>query len=141
MNSHQHPQLWTSPQWHPDHGDPGIELEHLRAFALNLVSAVPDASVALETPEPGLMDVRVELARGIVAEIYSVPSREDRLHRRLAIFCCPDTPHESEIYAESVEDAANLFALLANGDGIGDQDGRGPDSRADSGVAAAREQG
>ncbi len=141
MNSHQHPQLWVSPQWHSDHGDPEIELEHLRAFALNLVSAVPDASVALESPEPGLMDVRVELGRGIVAEIYSVPSPEDQSHRRLAIFCCPDTPNESEVYAESIEDAANLFALLSNGDRPGGRDGRGSDSGAGAGVTAVGEKG
>jgi hypothetical protein len=87
------------------------------------------------------MDVRVELARGIVAEIYSVPSPEDRSYRRLAIFCCPDTPNESEVYAESVEDAANLFALLSNGDRPGDRDGRGSDSGAAAGVAAAGEKG
>ncbi len=113
MNSEQHPHSWHAPQWHPDHGDPVIELEHLRSFAMKLVSAVPAATAILEVPEPGLMDVRVELARGMVAEVYSVPSREDEKQRRFAIFLCPDTANESEIYADSAEDASNLFGLLS----------------------------
>jgi hypothetical protein len=67
----------------------------------NLVSAVPNATVTLGTPGPGLMDVRVDLACGIVAELYSVRSPADETHRRFAMFLCPDTATESEIYAES----------------------------------------
>jgi len=89
-------------------------LGHLRSFALKLLSAVPNATVTLETPEPGLMDVRIALACGTVAEVYSVSSSEDDRHRRFAIFLCPDTPSESEIYAETPEDASNLFALLSS---------------------------
>ena len=114
MKSQQSPQSWHAPQWHLDHGDPVIELEHLRSFALKLVDTVPEATAILEVPEPGLMDVRVELARGLVAEVYSVPSLEDQRQRRFAIFLCPDTENESEIYAESPEDASNLFGLLAS---------------------------
>jgi hypothetical protein len=114
MKTHQHPQYWHSPQWHPDHGDPGIELDHLRSFALKLLSAVLDATVALEIPEPGLMDVRVELPCETVAEVYSVPSSQDEGPRRLAIFFHPESADEIEVYAESVEDAANLFALLSS---------------------------
>jgi hypothetical protein len=113
--SQSDPQSWHSPQWHPDHGDPAIELEHLRSFAVALLSAVPEATAILEVPEPGLMDVRVGLARGMVAEVYSVPSMEDEGQRRFAIFLCPDTVDESEVYAESVEDASNLFGLLSSG--------------------------
>ena len=116
MPTHQPPQLWRPPQWHPDHGDPGIELEHLRSFARNLLSAVPNATVVLEIPEPGLMDVRVELPCETVAEVYSVPSiaSRDPVSRRLALFIHPESSQEIEIYAESVEDASNLFALLAS---------------------------
>jgi hypothetical protein len=114
MPTHQPPQLWRPPQWHPDHGDPGIELEHLRSFALNLLSAVPNATVVLEIPEPGLMGVRVELPCETVAEVYSIPSSRDPGSRRLAIFFHPESPREIEVYAESVEDASNLFALLSS---------------------------
>ena len=101
MPTHQPPQLWRPPQWHPDHGDPGIELEHLRSFALNLLSAVPNATVVLEIPEPGLMDVRVELPCETVAEVYSVPSiaSRDPVSRRLALFIHPESSQEIEIYA------------------------------------------
>lgn len=115
MHSQPAPQSWQTPQWHPDHGNPAIELEHLRSFAVRLLSAVPEATATLEVPEPGLMDVRVELSGGMVAEIYSVPSPEDRAQRRFAIFLCPDTAQESELYAESAEDASNLFGLLSSG--------------------------
>jgi hypothetical protein len=114
MDSTQELLVWRAPDWHPDHGDPAVELGHLRSFALKLLSAVPNATVTLETPEPGLMDVRVELACGTMAEVYSVPSPGDGTHRRFAIFLSPDTASESEIYAETLEDASNLFALLSS---------------------------
>ena len=114
MSSNQHPKSWRSPQWHPDHGDPGIELEHLRSFALKLLSAVPDATAVLEMPEPGLMDVRVELPGETVAEVYSVPPAKNEGPRRLALFFHPESADEIEVYAESVEDASNLFALLSS---------------------------
>jgi hypothetical protein len=114
MDSTQELEVWHRPDWHPDHGDPEIEMGHLRSFALKLLSAVPSATLTLETPEPGLLDVRVELASGTVAEVYSVPSPEDATHRRFAIFLCPGTAAESEIYAEAAEDASNLFALLSS---------------------------
>lgn len=124
MHPQSDPQSWHPPRWHADHGDPAIELDHLRSFAVKLLSAVPTATATLEVPEPGLMDVRVELARGMVAEVYSVPSLEDEGQRRFAIFLCPDTAGESEVYAESAEDASRLFALLS----LSPQDGarRGP---------------
>jgi hypothetical protein len=128
MISYQHPKLWDSPRWHADHGDPGIELEHLRAFALKLLSSVPSATISLEIPEPGLMDVRVELPRGLAAEIHSVPSLEDQGHRRLAVFGCPETANEFEVYAESVDDAANLFAVLSDGTGDDTEGGRDRES-------------
>ena len=106
MDSTQELEAWHRPDWHPDHGDPGIEMGHLRSFAVKLLSAVPTATLTLETPEPGLLYVRVELASGTVAEVYSVPSPEDATHRRFAIFLCPGTAAESEIYVEAAEDAS-----------------------------------
>jgi hypothetical protein len=114
MDSTRELQTWHRPDWHPDYGDPEIELQHLRSFAQKLMSSVPNATIKLETPEPGLMDVRVELACGTIAEVYSVPSLEGESHRRFAIFLCPDTATESELYAEAAEDASNLFALLSS---------------------------
>jgi hypothetical protein len=114
MASDPHPRLWRTPQWHPDHGDPAIELDHLRSFALALLSAVPDATAVLEVPEPGLMDVRVDLPCGMVAEVYSVPSLKEEGSRRLALFLRPESVDEIEVYAESAEDASNLFALISS---------------------------
>jgi hypothetical protein len=69
MDPTQDPHVWQSPHWHPDHGDPEVELGHLRSFALRLLSDVPTATAILETPEPGVMDVRVELACETEAEV------------------------------------------------------------------------
>jgi hypothetical protein len=60
------------------------------------------------------MDVRVELECETAAEVYSVPSLKDQGPRRLAIFFHPESANEIEVYAESVEDASNLFALLSS---------------------------
>jgi hypothetical protein len=110
--SDQEPQLWHIPLWHPDFGDPRVEFEHLRSFARELLTGVPDARVALDIPEPGLMFVRIGSASGTVAEVYSVPDGHGEGSRRLGIFLLPGTPSEIEIYAEDTEGAARLFALL-----------------------------
>jgi hypothetical protein len=91
-------------------GDAVVELEHLRAFSLLLQSTVADAIVNLETPEPGLMDVLVELPDGIVAEVHSVPRTDALEKRRMAMFFWPGTTDEKEVYAESIESAVAYFA-------------------------------
>jgi len=85
------PQDWNPPQWHPDFGDPKVEFEQLRARAIELLSddaefrrfqdlpspyprLYPRAApikVTLETPEPGLMFLRIE-SDNQIAEVYSV---------------------------------------------------------------------
>lgn len=55
------------------------------------------------------MDVRVRLADGLSAEVYSVHSNGTVPYRRLGLFFYPDTPEEEEAYVDSVEDSLRLF--------------------------------
>jgi hypothetical protein len=109
MGPSNSPRTWSAPKWHPDLGDATVQLEHLRGFSLLLQSTVPGATARLETPEPGLMDVNVELLNGTVAEVHSVPCAEFPEKRRLAIFFWPGSKDEKEVYAQSIESAVTCF--------------------------------
>lgn len=109
MTTFDSPRNWSVPAWHPDFGDAHVQLEHLRGFSLSLQSVVPNARVTLETPEPGLMDVHVELPDGTVAEVHSVPCEHVAEKRRLALFFQPETKDERELYAETIESAVRCF--------------------------------
>lgn len=109
MNIFDSPEDWSPPQWHPDLGNPSVQLEHLRSFSLSLRTAVPDAVISLEIPEPGLMDVHVELPNGTSAEVHSVPCVDAPENRRLAIFFAPGTKDERELYAQTIESAVTHF--------------------------------
>lgn len=109
MKTNQLPQDWQPPQWHSDFGDPVVQLEHLRCFAIGLSLAIPNTKTVLETPEPGLMDVRVELPNGETAEVHSVPGVRESRNRRLAVFLWPETDDEIEEYLDSVGAAVELF--------------------------------
>lgn len=114
MKESQSPRTWRSPDWHADFGDPALELEHLREFSLLLLAVLPNATVTLEIPEPGLMYVHIQLEDGTVAEVHSVPFLEIPEKRRLAIFFAPGTSTEEEIYAESIDSAVNHFSKRLN---------------------------
>ena len=109
MSISQSPADWSGPTWHPDCGVPNVELEHLRSFAIQLLSRVPEAIVMLETPEPGLMLLRVQLPDGTAAEVYSVETPKQPDRRRLALFLNVDTDDETEVYADSPELAVRQF--------------------------------
>lgn len=110
MTTNQLPQDWQPPQWHPDFGDPIIQLEHLRSFAIGLLSAIPNVKAVLETPEKGLMDVRVELPNGKIVEVHSIPALGSIGYRRLAVFVSPDTVDEIEHYLDSAGAAVEFVS-------------------------------
>lgn len=100
--------LWPVPEWHKDFGDTRVELEHLRALGIALLEALPDAHVDLELPEPGLMNLVVEMPDGSSAEVYSVAANTPG-QRRYGVFFAPGTPDEREVYHELVENAVKCF--------------------------------
>lgn len=101
---------WSTPQWHPDLGDAKAELEHLRSFAMALLTAMPDARVELEVPEPGLMNLAVEAPDGASVEVYSVASNNAPGQRRYGLFLAPGTSEEREIYEDAVENAVHRIS-------------------------------
>jgi hypothetical protein len=107
MNEAQSPRRWTAPNWHADFGDPKLELEHLKTFALALLALSPNIAVTLETPESGLMDLEIRLADGSVAEVYSIPCVDQPDERRFAMYLAPGTPQEKECYANTIDSAVN----------------------------------
>jgi hypothetical protein len=109
MNPSESPRTWRAPNWHSDLGDAVVQLEHLREFSLRLLSIMPSANVSLEIPEPGVMDVQVQLVDGTKAEVHSVPSLEIPEKQRFAVFFSPGTADENEVYALSIECAVRHF--------------------------------
>lgn len=109
MSQNTLPDLWQAPIWHPDFGDPRLELDHLREFAIRLLKSSKGFSPVLETPEPGLMYVRVVTKNGTNAEVHSVTSQSNTGGWRYGIFISPDTCDEVEEYVESPDEAVMLL--------------------------------
>lgn len=101
------PDVWPVPEWHPDFGDAKIELEHLRSFATALLAKMPEANVELEVPEPGLMNLTVQIPGGEAAEVYSVASSSSGEQRRYGLFFAPGAPDEREVYEDTLEKAVS----------------------------------
>ena len=108
MSKTNSPISWQAPAWHPDFGDPQIELDHLREVAFKLLELSPGCSIVLETPEPGVIYIEVTRSDAAKAEIHSVSSGCSLDTRRYGIFIAPDTSEEIEEYAESPDHAARI---------------------------------
>ena len=113
MTKHTSPFEWQVPIWHEDFGDPRSDFDALCSLAIKLCDSRPGVKTELETPEPGLMELRVELPNGIVAEVHSVVVAGQKHERRFAVFVSPDIQNESEHYFDSVANASqSLWSCL-----------------------------
>ena len=99
MISSEQPASWVTPDWHPDFGNAESELEHLRNLA-NLVLELPQLSVALAIPEPGLMFLVISREGMTLAEIYSNLVDTKSEQRKYGVFISPGSSEE-EAYSES----------------------------------------
>jgi hypothetical protein len=115
MTSSQAPANWEQPDWHPDFGDAKAEFEHLRGLAEAVLSLIPETSVELVIPEPGLMHLQVMWPGGALAEAYSLVKPKGSDERRYALFLAPGTSQEQEFYASSVDDAAGILRKRPSG--------------------------
>jgi hypothetical protein len=109
VQPNQSPEQWIPPRWHPDFGDPAVELEQLRSLAICVPRALPNAQVSLEVPEPGLMALRLSLPDGHLAEVHSVPGLASGDGRRFAVFVFPGTADEVEACQTSVDEALTFI--------------------------------
>lgn len=74
---------WKSPTWHPDFGNPAVEVEMLRAFCIKAIEKFPNLTTALLIPEEGYLHVEVNKLGKKLAEIHIVP---DEANQRFGIF-------------------------------------------------------
>jgi hypothetical protein len=109
MESAQAPAKWVQPDWHPDFGDTKAEFEHLHRLAEAVLSSIPEATVALVVPEPGLMLLQITRSGGPPVEAHSLVAPKRLEERRYALFLAPGTSQEQEFYASSVDDAAGIL--------------------------------
>ncbi len=109
MSIHTSPSDWTAPQCHSDFSDLTLEFSDLQSLAAAILKANPSVRVGLETPEDGLIDLRVECQNGRSAEVYSVPCPKQESRRRFAVFMLPETEDESESYFETVDSACEFL--------------------------------
>ena len=105
MIESQSPTSWDAPDWHPDFGNAKAECEHLRKLAVAVLSTIPQSTVELIVPEPGLMFLQIVTSNGIAAEAYSLCDAKETENRRYGLFLSPGTPREQEFYANSVSQA------------------------------------
>lgn len=67
---------WKAPTWHPDFGDPGVELGLLQDFCLALVGRSSEFHLTLNCFEEGYMCVLVAKPSGqATAELQMVPDQ------------------------------------------------------------------
>ena len=99
MIESQSPTSWDAPDWHPDFGNAKAECEHLRKLAVAVLSTIPQSTVELIVPEPGLMLLQIVASDGIAAEAYSLCDAKETENRRYGLFLSPGTPREQEFYA------------------------------------------
>ena len=109
MTTEASPEYWQAPEWHEDFGDPRIELEELRSLAIAIRNSVPGVSLQLETPEPGLMELLIDLPNKEIVEVHSIATSLAAEGRRFAIFVSPETTDEIEYYSNSVVDALRFI--------------------------------
>lgn len=64
------PKTWLSPEWHPDFGDPEIELESLRTFSNALLIAAPNFNVDIDFYEEGYMCVVINYESERLGELH-----------------------------------------------------------------------
>ncbi len=74
---------WEAPTWHPDFGNPTVEVEMLRAFCIKAIERFPNLTTALLTPEEGYLHVEVNKSSKKLAEIHIV---SDEANQRFGIF-------------------------------------------------------
>ncbi len=72
------PSEWQIPTWHPDWGNPAIEVGMLREFCVKAIEQFPNLSMELSTFEEGYLNVDVSRDGQKVAEIYIVSGNENR---------------------------------------------------------------
>lgn len=77
------PSTWGIPTWHPDFGNPAVEVEMLRAFCIKAIEKFPSLTMALMAPEEGYLNVEVKIDGQKIAEIHIVSDDDSQ---RFGIF-------------------------------------------------------
>ena len=116
MTLNNSPHAWIMPQCHTDFVNLPKEFQELKSLAIAVVNAIPKARVILETPEPGLVNVKIELPSNKDVEVHSVPVPGQIGKLRFAVFISPETSEESEIYFESVDSACDFLLAQQESD-------------------------
>jgi len=110
MIDYSEPVSWAPPTWHGDFGDPNAELEHLRNLAKAVIEQVPPLSVGLSVPEVGIMFLLIATDnKEVLAEIYSIQSKEETNQRKYGVFLYPNSSAEDEHYITSIKDVIELL--------------------------------
>lgn len=71
------PDFWTVPTWHPDFGNPEVQVKKLRSFAKALLASCPNVQVNLTQPEQGYLFVTVHHDSNKLAEVYCTKKLQD----------------------------------------------------------------
>ena len=107
------PNDWHQPAWHADFGDATLEFEHLQKLAIITQDSVPEISICLKMPEPGLMFLEIVNSRQQIAEVYSLSIDAVEQRRRFGLFFGIDSNVEDEQYTESTASAVDLLKKFA----------------------------
>ena len=111
MTTFSSPESWTPPIWHPDYGNPEVEIDRLRSVAIAIRDAMPSVRFSLEIPEPGIIEVTVHMMNDVTAKLLSATTSNECSESRYAIFIHPDSHDEIEQYFYNINE---IVAFMRN---------------------------
>jgi len=103
-----HPGDWRASRWHPDFGDPEVELRLLRAFAMQFLKCFPDGGVELIHVEEGYMHVDLFLAGHPIGEVHIVERGAGKPGRWYGLFLSGGK--QAEKYFSSAKEGVDFIA-------------------------------
>lgn len=108
------PRTWKVPVWHPDFGDPKVEVDMLRKFCLGLIEAIPDLRAEIVFPEEGYLNVDISREDGRkIAEVHVVAD-DDR--QKFALFGFDESVETGlEHYFSDLSDGIELVSSMITG--------------------------
>ena len=103
------PTDWETPTWHPDFGNPDLEVGMLRAFCIKAIEIFPNSTMTLMTPEEGYLHVEVKKLDKKLAEIHIV---SDGDNQRFGVFGFDGEDETGEQYFSEHEEGLGILETM-----------------------------
>ena len=107
------PNTWVPPNWHPDFGNPTVELESLRAVSSAILANIPQTEVCLECVEEGYMSVEIMRCGVAIGEVNVIDS--DSVRQRYGVFIETYAAEDEAYFADIESVVAHIRRCVSQG--------------------------